>query len=131
MGINLCPSFLDPTVHTVLTKYHEELQAGGASSAEVRSAMGERSRELPRPTMDWFARHAFHAMDVGGEDAVGIGGDLDGVTSLPKEIDGIADYPRIADNLQQAGLTTRQVEKVCYLNFMRVFSEVLPETHEA
>jgi microsomal dipeptidase-like Zn-dependent dipeptidase len=39
---------------------------------------------------------------------------------------GIESYPRLADALRQAGLTPRQVEKVCWRNMARVFSDVLP-----
>ena len=49
--------------------------------------------------------HVRHAINVGGEDAVGLGGDLDGVDALPAGFEGVADYPRIAELLARAGLT--------------------------
>jgi len=68
-------------------------------------------------------RHVLHAIDVGGEDVIGLGGDLDGITKTPVGIETIADYVKIPDLLLSAGLSTRQVEKVCYANFERVFTE--------
>jgi len=54
-----------------------------------------------------------------------LGGDLDGCDSLPQGVEGVVDYPKIAGALVGAGLTSRQVEKVCYDNFARVFGEIL------
>ena len=81
--------------------------------------------ELPRPPMRWIAEHVRHLINVGGEDCVGLGGDLDGVPSLPDGVDGIDAYPAIADLLSQSGLTAPQVEKVCWKNFQRLFTEIL------
>jgi len=82
---------------------------------------------LPRPDPAWVARHVCHAIDTGGEECVGLGGDLDGVTSTPLGIDGVEDYPKLVDLLQQAGLSSSQIEKVCWRNFERLFTAVLPD----
>lgn len=74
--------------------------------------------------IDWVVRYVLHAIDVGGEDCVGLGGDLDGNVTVPLEIGGISDYSKISDLLLHAGLTTSQVEKICYPNFERVFCKV-------
>jgi microsomal dipeptidase-like Zn-dependent dipeptidase len=39
---------------------------------------------------------------------------------------GVESYPLIPDLLFRAGLTERQVEKVCWANMARVYGEVLP-----
>jgi membrane dipeptidase len=66
-----------------------------------------------------------HFVRVGGEDCVGLGGDLDGIGSMPAGIEGVADYPKIAELLLRGDLTEAQVEKVCYRNFARVMSSVV------
>ncbi len=38
---------------------------------------------------------------------------------------GVQDYPRIEDLLRRSGLPERQIEKVCFRNFLSVFQEVL------
>ena len=63
------------------------------------------------------------AINVGGEDCVGLGGDMDGVNSTPLGLDCVRDYPRIAELLSDAGLSGPQVEKVCWGNMARVFVE--------
>jgi microsomal dipeptidase-like Zn-dependent dipeptidase len=40
---------------------------------------------------------------------------------------GVESYSLIPDLLARAGLTDRQVEKVCWGNMARVFVEVLPQ----
>jgi len=87
--------------------------------------MREQIATIPRPSIDWVAKHIRHAIDIGGEDCIGLGGDLDGDVPLPLEINGIVDYVQIPDLLCQVGLRTHQVEKVCYQNIERVFTEVL------
>ena len=81
---------------------------------------------LPLPGLEWIVRHVQHAMRIGGEGCVGLGGDLDGITYMPAGMEGVQDYPLIADALAAAGLTERQVELVCWRNMARVFGEVLP-----
>ena len=80
---------------------------------------------VPRPPLSTVLDHVKWAVNVGGEDSVGLGGDLDGVDYLPEGFEGAADYPRIEELLRAGGLTSRQIDKVCHENFLRVFREVL------
>ncbi len=51
---------------------------------------------------------------------------MDGISFTPEGVSGVESYPLIADALARAGLSERQVEKVCWRNMARVFQEVLP-----
>ena len=126
MGINLASGFLDPDIYQQEMTYRRKFRSEG-ETPEATKRMREQIATIPRPSIDWVAKHIRHAIDIGGEDIIGLGGDLDGITSMPREIKGIADYDKIPDLLLAAGLRTRQVEKVCYQNFERVFCEVLPD----
>ena len=64
-----------------------------------------------------------HAIHIGGEDCIGLGGDLDGISFMPAGITGAESYPLIPDALRSAGLSEAQVEKVCWRNMARVFGE--------
>jgi membrane dipeptidase len=129
MGITLAPGFLS-------TEYHEKEQAlTGRSFQAVLS--GEETYDVaqtrdadamaavPRPPLSTVLDHVKWAINQGGEDSVGLGGDLDGVDYLPADFEGAADYPRIEALLREGGLTPRQIDKVCHENFLRVFQEVL------
>ena len=126
MGINLAPGFLDPEIHRWQTPLFEAAQQPDVSEEE-RARLRERATSIPRPPLDWVARHVLHAIDVGGEDCVGLGGDLDGITQTPEGIESVADYRALVPLLREAGLNERQIDKVCYRNFVRVFDDVLPQ----
>jgi len=126
MGINLSPSFLAPDYHVQTASIWERSRDPDLSQEE-RDELRAEVAAIPRPSIDWVVRHVLHAIDVGGEDVIGLGGDLDGITIPPAGIETIADYAKIPDLLLAAGLNTRQVEKVCYRNFVRVFTEVLAD----
>jgi membrane dipeptidase len=125
MGINLASHFLDPEC----SARWASLRAERGVSLPRAGDLVEWSREIPRPPIDWIARHVVRAMAVGGEECVGLGGDLDGIVQTPRGIDTVADYVKVPEILAEAGLSSRQIEKVCFRNFERVFQEVLPK-HE-
>ncbi|MFC2079712.1 dipeptidase [Candidatus Bipolaricaulota bacterium] len=127
MGINLSPAFLDPVfAAAAMPLFEAGLRPG--TSPEERRELREQMLDIPRPHLEWVARHILHAIDVGGEDCIGFGGDLDGIGQTPAGIDTVADYAKLAPLLRQAGLSEIRIEKVCYRNFLRVFSETLPAT---
>ena len=125
MGINLSPAFLDPEFAAAVKPLHEAAARPETSPQEQRT-LREQMLTIPRPALDWVARHVLHAINVGGEDCIGIGGDLDGIGQTPDGIDTVADYSKFGPLFREAGLSDRQIEKVCTKNFLRVFSEVLP-----
>ena len=125
IGINLSPAFLDPEYHRIAAPIFEAAMKGDLTDEERERLRLEFDR-IPRPKLEWAVEHVLHAVNVGGEDAVGIGGDLDGISKAPLGIESVADYPRLIDLLRKRGLSERVVEKVAYRNFLRVFGEVLP-----
>jgi len=124
MGINLSPAFLDPAFAAAV---HPLIEASRqAVCPEERQQIREQMLAIPRPSLEWVARHVVHAIGVGGEDCIGFGGDLDGIGQTPAGIDTVADYAKFIPLLRTNGLSESQIEKVCCGNFRRVFSELLP-----
>ncbi len=129
MGITLAPGFLSREY------YEKERVATGRSFSAVLS--GDEAFDdaqmhgtaamagVPRPPLSTLVDHVRWAINVGGEDVVGLGGDLDGVDYLPEGFRGVADYPRIESLLREAGLPPRQIDRVCHQNFLRVFQDLL------
>jgi membrane dipeptidase len=130
VGINLYSGFLSPEFSAKDEEHRKMImstpEAEQRSWDEIGELIATHHRSLPRPPLSLVADHVKHLIAVGGEDCVGLGGDLDGTDSLPDGIEGVADYPKIVDCLRTAGLTQEQIDKVCWGNFWRVFREVLP-----
>ncbi len=127
MGVNLAPDFLDPTYLAAWDAIMAPVKGADAATRQKhRMAAGPQLSAIPLPPLDWVVRHVKHAFNVGGEDCIGLGGDLDGISLAPAGVTGVESYPRIADELQRGGLSATQVEKVCWRNMARVFEEVLP-----
>ncbi|NQT93198.1 MAG: membrane dipeptidase [Lentisphaerae bacterium] len=124
MGINLSPAFLDPEFADAVAPLFEASRQ--AANPEEHGAIREQMLSIPRPALDWVARHVVHTINVGGEDCIGFGSDLDGIGQTPAGINTVADYAKFIPLLREAGLSETQIEKVCCKNFLRVFSELLP-----
>ena len=67
------------------------------------------------------AEHIMHYLSLGGEHAVCLGCDLDGIESTPDGIDGIRDLPKLADSLVSLGASAETVERVFYRNAQEFF----------
>ena len=74
-----------------------------------------------QPSLDLFVRHVLHALEIMGEDHVGIGSDYDGVP--PDAFMAIA-HPGEMDRLWQAliaaGVKESTIIKIAHDNFMRL-----------
>lgn len=74
--------------------------------------------------------HIEHVINIAGIDYVGFGSDFDGVgDSLPTGLKDVSDYPNVIEELLNRGYNEAQIEKICYKNVERVWTEVL-ETSE-
>jgi membrane dipeptidase len=76
-------------------------------------------------TFDDLARHLEHAVNVMGEEGVGLGSDFDGMIALPKGMRDVRDLPKLTEVLLKRGHPIRRIEKVLGGNFRRFFGEVL------
>ncbi|MEA4965528.1 MAG: membrane dipeptidase [Oscillospiraceae bacterium] len=65
-------------------------------------------------------RHLEHFLDLGGEDAVGLGGDLDGCETLCRGIGGIQDVPQLYAALEARGYGEALLHKIFWGNWLRV-----------
>ena len=78
----------------------------------------------PRATLDDVVAHIQHVRDVAGIDHVGLGGDFDGVGSLPDGVESVAAYPRILAALMARGWTEADIRKLAGGNVLRVMRAV-------
>ncbi|MBA3948984.1 MAG: membrane dipeptidase [Acidobacteria bacterium] len=78
----------------------------------------------PAATLSQVADHIDHIRKVAGIDHVGIGGDFDGITSVPQGLEDVATYPALTAELLRRGYTDEDVKKVLGLNMLRVMKKV-------
>lgn len=73
-----------------------------------------------RPSLDQLLNHLDHIVRLIGVDYVGMGSDFDGITSAPKELNDVTDYPLITKALLERGYSKKDIEKILGKNFLRI-----------
>jgi membrane dipeptidase len=76
-----------------------------------------------RGTLQDVVDHIDHLVKVAGVDHVGIGSDFDGVPRLPEQLESVATYPLITQELMNRGYTRESIHKILGGNIMRVLRE--------
>jgi membrane dipeptidase len=133
--INVGSGFLDQKIYdqfvAKLAKIKPEylkLKATYANDpAKLRAEMQALSqRQGPPPRAVWtkVVEHIEHVIKVGGEDAVGIGADFDGIGDPPTGFEDVSLYPKISEELLRRGHSEAQVKKVLGENFLALFARV-------
>ncbi|HZV84034.1 MAG TPA: dipeptidase [Brevundimonas sp.] len=87
----------------------------------------------PRAGVADVIAHIQHVRGVAGIDHVGLGGDFDGVSSLPDGLEGVDAYPRLLAALMAAGWSDADIRKLAGENLLRVMRavEAVAETRRA
>jgi membrane dipeptidase len=97
----------------------------GATDESVAKAMAAWSAANPAPaaTLAQVADHIDHIRKTAGIDHVGIGGDFDGITSVPKGLEDVSTYPALTAELLGRGYSDEDVKKVLGGNILRVMKK--------
>ena len=73
------------------------------------------------PDVDAICNHIFHFLSLDPEGKhIALGGDLDGCDHLPQGIDGIQDYPKLAQRLSERGLDDQTIYNIFWNNAIGV-----------
>lgn len=75
--------------------------------------------------IEWVIRHCEHFLELGGERAICLGGDLDGIDSLPKGMRGIESYGEIYEAMLRRNYPEDLVRDIFYNNLMNVLERTL------
>lgn len=99
-------------------------QFGPDEEAEFQQAAADlmRSKNPPAGNVSSLVDHIEHIAGLIGADHVGIGGDFDGVPSLPVGLEDAAAYPNITEELLRRGWDEADVRKVLGENALRVLA---------
>lgn len=133
--INVGSGFLDQKVYDQLVarlakmkpEYLKLKATYAKDPARLRAemkALGKQLDKLPRAAWTKVVEHIEHVIAVGGEDAVGIGADFDGIEDPPVGFEDVSLYPKISEELLRRGHSEAQVKKVLGENFLAMFARV-------
>jgi membrane dipeptidase len=92
-----------------------------ASRAELEDWV--RANPMPAATIADVADHIDHVRQVAGLDHVGIGGDFDGTTELPRGLEDVSCYPALFTELVDRGWTAADCGKLANGNVLRVLRD--------
>jgi len=124
--VTFVPGFLSPKVtawNALQTGETTRLQQQFPADEAARKAgldAWTRANPAPRATLADAADHIDHIRKVAGIDHVGLGGDFDGITTVPEGLEDVSTYPALTAELLRRGYTDDEVKKVLGLNILRV-----------
>ena len=96
------------------------LYRGQPERVKTALAQWEAANPAPRATVQDVADHIDHIVQVAGATHVGLGADLDGITTTPEGLDSVAAYPALFAELIRRGYTDEQLKGIAGLNVLRV-----------
>ncbi|XP_023413801.1 dipeptidase 1 [Loxodonta africana] len=82
-----------------------------------------------KANLSQVADHLDHIKKVAGAEAVGFGGDFDGVTRLPTGLEDVSKYPDLVAELLRRNWTETEVRGALANNLLRVFEAVEQVSH--
>jgi len=124
--VNFFSGFVVPASAKILSEglvERQRLEAEKLEFKEIETRMEQwyKEHEFPAGTIHDVVDHIDHIAGTAGIDHVGLGSDFDGVTKLPAQLDDVAAYPLITQELLNRGYSHEDVKKILGENFMRVF----------
>ncbi len=126
--VTFVPGFVSAAIAGWNRQFGEEATRLGAdpSAETLDPALATWAEAHPKPhaTIADVVAHIQHVREVAGIDHVGLGGDFDGVESLPDGITGVDAYPEILAALIAAGWTEADIRKLAGENMLRVMRAV-------
>lgn len=101
----------------------EYLYPGQPDSISAHMQNWDSEREAPKSTLEQVADHIDHIRDLIGVDYIGIGGDYDGIPTLPLGLEDVSTYPDLFAELLARGYSSEDLRKIAGLNMLRVLRE--------
>ncbi len=82
-----------------------------------------KENDFPAGSVQTIADHIDHIVKAAGIDHVGLGSDFDGITKTPYQMDDVAFYPYLTQELLNRKYTKEQIHKILGENLMRVLAD--------
>ncbi|HKN53819.1 MAG TPA: dipeptidase [Amycolatopsis sp.] len=125
--VTFVPGFVSPKVTEWDRQLKAAMEADGLDhrKLDVRRKFAEVWDGPPKPvaTVDDVVAHVEHAREVAGIDHIGLGGDYDGVASLPQGLEDVSKYPVLFAALLERGWSDEDCAKLAGRNTLRVLRD--------
>ena len=94
--------------------------------AEVKAGLArwDAANPAPRATISDVADHIDHIRKAIGVDHIGIGGDYDGIDTVPQGLEDVSTYPALFTELARRGYTQAELMQISSGNALRVLKAV-------
>ncbi len=127
--VTFVPSFVSQVLrnHFADQKAAEErfkyIHVGNPNRAAEELEVWKKSNPAPVATLSDVADHVDHIRKVAGIDHIGIGGDFDGITTVPTGLESVESYPNLFAELLRRGYSDEDIRKIAGLNALRVMRQ--------
>jgi membrane dipeptidase len=130
--VTFVPGFLSTQV-AQHTRERQQIEAANLALSQAEGDKGgvkmqleawDKEHPAPRATVADAADHIDHIKKVAGIDHIGLGGDFDGITSVPLGLEDVSKYPALTAELLRRGYKDDEVKKILGLNILRVMRQV-------
>ena len=124
--VTFVPGFLSPKVAAWGKRQTDEtnrlLQQFPNDEAPRKAGLDvwTKANPAPRATVADAADHIDHIRKVAGIDHIGLGGDFDGITSVPEGLEDVSTYPVLTAELLRRGYKDEEIKKILGINVLRV-----------
>ena len=137
IGVNYYPMFLENEYQRMYFELWEERNAKyrkintrfGYRSAEAKrrkkQLQSELEDKLPKVPYTRIVDHMEHIINTGGEDAVGLGSDFDGIPDTPLGFENVSKLPLLTQEMLRRGWSEKRIRKILGENMLRLFSSIL------
>jgi membrane dipeptidase len=127
--VTFVPRFVSPGNRAWALAAEEPARAAGIDPKVLEEfepflAALEKTDPPPPATLDDVLAHVEHVREVAGIDHVGLGGDYDGVTTLPVGLEDVSHYPRLLEALARRGWSADDLGKLTCRNVLRTMRAV-------
>ena len=123
--VTFVPGFLSPVVNEHGKRQQAErdrlraLYPTDAARVDAEVEVWRKTNPEPRAPLADVANHVDHIRKVAGIDHIGIGGDFDGITSVPQGLEDVSTYPALTAELLKRGYSDTDIKKILGQNVLR------------
>jgi membrane dipeptidase len=98
----------------------QQVHATDETAVKAGLAAWTSANPAPVATIADAADHIDHIRTIAGINHIGLGGDFDGITTVPEGLEDVSKYPALTAELLRRGYSDADIKKVTGLNVLRV-----------